>query len=259
MFNFKEQSNTKKRNLLIVATLLITTLVVGGITADLLQKEFDIAWITTERELLIAEVPQIQPEPTPPPVVTTSLRPAVNSKPLQTTNTLPIMASPRIPPVISTTAPPQNTRGIYTVNTPNPTGNIGSGRTDAPVSDSSSSEPVSTPIPITSPPPPPTPRLEPTPTPVPRKVSGGALQGKIVENPKPIYPPAARAVRQQGAVVVWLVLDERGRVESITSVSGPDLLKSAAVNAAKRARFTPTTLSSIPVKVTGYITYNFVL
>jgi len=41
-------------------------------------------------------------------------------------------------------------------------------------------------------------------------------------------------------------------------VSGHPLLRGAAEQAARGARFSPTLLSGQPVKVSGVITYNFV-
>jgi protein TonB len=108
------------------------------------------------------------------------------------------------------------------------------------------------------PPPPPAPK--PTPEP-PRKtvVSGGVLNGKAISKPQPAYPPIAKAARASGTVTVQILVDESGRVVSASAVSGHPLLQQAAVSAARGARFSPTLLSGQPVKVSGVITYNFVL
>ena len=105
-----------------------------------------------------------------------------------------------------------------------------------------------------APPPPPPPK----PKPVPKQISGGVLNGKATSLPKPPYPPAARAVRASGAVSVQVLIDESGNVVSASAVSGHPLLRAAAVQAARGARFSPTMLSGQPVKVSGVITYNFV-
>jgi len=93
---------------------------------------------------------------------------------------------------------------------------------------------------------------------VPKQISGGVLNGKATSLPKPPYPPAARAVRASGAVSVQVLIDEGGSVVSASAVSGHPLLRAAAVQAARGARFSPTQLSGQPVKVSGVITYNFV-
>jgi protein TonB len=104
-----------------------------------------------------------------------------------------------------------------------------------------------------APPPPPPPKKAP-----PKQISGGVLNGKATSLPKPPYPPAARAVRASGAVTVQVLIDESGAVVSASAVSGHPLLRAAAVQAARGARFSPTQLSGQPVKVSGVITYNFV-
>ena len=103
------------------------------------------------------------------------------------------------------------------------------------------------------PPPPP-----PKPTPPRAPISGGVLNGKAINLPKPGYPAIARQAHASGTVVVQVTIDENGNVISAAAVSGHPLLRGVAVQAARGARFSPTKLSGQPVKVTGVITYNFV-
>jgi len=111
---------------------------------------------------------------------------------------------------------------------------------------------------------PPPPHIIPTPVP-PQKPTGPitlpsyVLSGKAISKPAPPYPIIARQGHIQGPVAVQIVIDEQGRVISARATSGNPLLQSAAVQAAYQARFTPTLLGGQPVKVTGSITYNFVL
>lgn len=104
---------------------------------------------------------------------------------------------------------------------------------------------------------------EPPPSPGPRPilkpVSGGVLNGTALHLPQPIYPEAARRMRTSGTVTVDVVLDESGKVVSAVASSGPPILREAAVQAALRARFSPTKLSGQPVKVSGVINYKFAL
>ncbi len=90
-------------------------------------------------------------------------------------------------------------------------------------------------------------------------ISGGVLNGKAVSKPAPLYPAIAKAARARGVVVVQITVDENGEVISASAVSGHPLLRQAAVQAARQARFSQTRLSGQPVKVTGTITYNFVM
>ena len=104
---------------------------------------------------------------------------------------------------------------------------------------------------------------EPPPTPGPRPilkpVSGGVLNGTAINLPPPTYPDAAKRMRTQGTVSVEVVLDESGKVVSAVASSGPGMLREAAVQAALKARFSPTKLSGQPVKVSGVINYKFAL
>lgn len=92
----------------------------------------------------------------------------------------------------------------------------------------------------------------------PNQIKGGVLNGKAISFPKPVYPAAARAVKAGGAVSVQVTVDEAGDVISASAVSGHPLLRQAAEEAAKGAKFSPTMLSGQPVKITGVIVYNFV-
>jgi TonB family protein len=90
-------------------------------------------------------------------------------------------------------------------------------------------------------------------------VSVGALDGKAISKPQPPYPALAKAARASGLVTVRVTVDETGHVVSASPVSGHPLLHSAAVAAAKQARFAPTLRDGEPVRVTGVLSYNFVL
>ncbi|MGB8506772.1 MAG: TonB family protein [Pyrinomonadaceae bacterium] len=108
--------------------------------------------------------------------------------------------------------------------------------------------------------------VKPAPTPEatpqrPTKISlpSSVLSGKAISKPAPPYPEIAKRVRAAGAVTVQILVDEAGRVVSAQATSGHPLLLNAAVQAAYQARFSPTLLTGQPVKVSGVITYNFVL
>jgi periplasmic protein TonB len=90
-------------------------------------------------------------------------------------------------------------------------------------------------------------------------VSGGVLNGTALNLPSPLYPDNARRMRISGIVSVDVVLDETGKVIFAQATRGPVPLRDAAVQAALRARFSPTMLSGRPVRVSGVINYNFAL
>jgi TonB family protein len=90
-------------------------------------------------------------------------------------------------------------------------------------------------------------------------VTGGVLNGKALKKPQPRYPSEARSARAQGTVVVQVVVDEKGDVVSAQAISGPPLLRDTSEQAARSTKFSPTLLCGKPVKVTGVVTYGFVL
>jgi TonB family protein len=127
------------------------------------------------------------------------------------------------------------------------------------IADSGSDSPYSGTVEAPPPPQPEDPPAAPKPPGKKAIVSGGVLNGKAISKPQPPYPAIAKAARAQGTVTVQIVVDETGRVVSASAVGGHPLLQQAAVGAARQARFSPTLLSGQPVKVSGVITYNFVL
>ncbi|HET7288019.1 MAG TPA: energy transducer TonB [Pyrinomonadaceae bacterium] len=109
-------------------------------------------------------------------------------------------------------------------------------------------------IPVDDQPPPP-----PDPPKPPKVVSKGVITGLATHLPKPLYTEIAKRARAQGPVSVQVLIDETGRVISARALSGSPFLTVEAQKAAMQARFAPTLLSNQPVKVSGIITYNFVL
>lgn len=138
-----------------------------------------------------------------------------------------------------------------TLGTGNPD-DRGPGKLNGPELVGSSNEPESTVDPVKLPDPPPV--IKPKP---PALVSKGVINGRATYLPPPPYPAPAKMVGAQGAVSVQVTIDENGKVISAKAVDGHPLLKAAAEKAAWSAKFSPTKLSDVAVKVTGVIVYNF--
>jgi protein TonB len=120
--------------------------------------------------------------------------------------------------------------------------------TSAPVSNQTTS------VAVDAPPPPAN-----MPKPLLKPVSGGVLNGKAVQLPAPMYPDMAKRMRTEGVVTVAVVVDETGKVISAQASDGPPVLRDVAIQAALKAKFSPTKLSGQPVKVSGVINYKFSL
>jgi protein TonB len=77
--------------------------------------------------------------------------------------------------------------------------------------------------------------------------------------PVPGYPEVARAAKAEGEVDVRIMINEEGKVIGAEAISGHPLLRDAAVKAAREAKFAPTRLQGEPVRVSGTLTYNFLV
>lgn len=94
---------------------------------------------------------------------------------------------------------------------------------------------------------------------IPKMIDKGTLNFSSISMPAPIYPPAALTIKAEGEVKIRTVIDEDGTVYSATPYSGHPFLRIPAKNAACQAKFNQTLLSGQPVKVAGFLIYNFVL
>ena len=98
-----------------------------------------------------------------------------------------------------------------------------------------------------------------SPSPSGQPMDVGSLIEKATQRVSPTYPQVARTQRITGMVKVYVVVDETGTVASIQRTSGPSLLQQAAVDAARRWKFRPTMVDGRPVRVVGFINFNFAL
>jgi len=95
--------------------------------------------------------------------------------------------------------------------------------------------------------------------PIVKPISGGVLNEKAVNLPKPVYPEAAKANRIGGVIRVRVEVDETGNVTSAKAISNlPFFSKEDIEQTARAAKFKPAILNGKPVKVSGVIVYDFV-
>ena len=236
------------------ATYVVLFVVTGVISIYAYDAHLDSQ--STELELLTF-VP-LPPEEAPPREIPNTIRSTSNSdnQPTRSIRTVLIdsASNPNNPPdrigTVASAVPPARRDSV-----------VGDADVDPPGPPPGSRDGVvggtgNTRVPIDTLPPPPAPN--PTPV-VPRvlKIST-VLNSRALLLPKPSYPPMARQIRLQGTVTVQVLIDEKGQVVSAKG-SGHPLLVSEAEKAARQARFSPTMISETPVKVSGMITYNFVM
>jgi TonB family protein len=90
-----------------------------------------------------------------------------------------------------------------------------------------------------------------------QQVVDEVLEGNAITRVEPIYPPTARMMRAFGMVRVQVTISETGSVIDAKAISGHQALRPAAVAAASKWVFKPTTLNGEPIKVQGVLTFNF--
>lgn len=109
---------------------------------------------------------------------------------------------------------------------------------------------------IAAPPPPP-----PSPSPQEEiiRVGGQVAAAKLLNQPKPAYPPLALKTHTEGTVRLEAVISRDGAIEHLTVISGHPLLISAALDAVRQWRYRPTLLNGVPVEVITTVEVNFSL
>lgn len=96
------------------------------------------------------------------------------------------------------------------------------------------------------------------PGPEPQLVSTGPLTGRETKRVAPAYPPQAKTHNVSGTVRVFAIVDENGKIW-VTSSEGPVLLRQAAEEAARAWVFPPSLVNGKPVRLAGYLDFDFKL
>lgn len=104
----------------------------------------------------------------------------------------------------------------------------------------------------------------PAPAPAPSAettVEGGDLSSKMLSARPPSYPTESRQRREQGTVVLSVMLGADGRVSevAVATSSGHFRLDRAALSAVRHWRWSPTMRDGVAVMVRGLVTIPFVL
>jgi len=104
----------------------------------------------------------------------------------------------------------------------------------------------------------PTPILSSTPTsgPEPQLITTGSLSGRESKRVTPVYPSMAKNHNVTGTVRVFAIVDENGKIW-ITNSEGPTMLRAAAEEAARGWVFPPSTANGKPVRLAGYLDFDF--
>jgi len=97
-----------------------------------------------------------------------------------------------------------------------------------------------------------------TPASEPQLITTGSLNGRESKRVTPVYPTQAKTHNVTGTVRVFAIVDETGKIW-ITNSEGPMLLRQAAEEAARGWMFPPSTFGGKPVRLAGYLDFDFKL
>jgi TonB family protein len=93
----------------------------------------------------------------------------------------------------------------------------------------------------------------------PTRTSTGAQQPRLLSAPAAVYPFGAREEHVQGDVAVDILIDETGKVTAMTVISGPTLLRPAALDALRRRKYAPAMLDGKPIPAHVVVITHFQL
>jgi peptidyl-prolyl cis-trans isomerase A (cyclophilin A) len=85
-------------------------------------------------------------------------------------------------------------------------------------------------------------------------ISESVMPGLVTYHPAPVKPAD---VKQRGEVVLDAVIDEKGAIESLKAVSGPEQLQKAALDTVQTWRYRPYLINGQPVAVRTQIHVTF--
>jgi TonB family protein len=91
----------------------------------------------------------------------------------------------------------------------------------------------------------------------PLKVAPDIMEGRIVHEVTPEYPESARQAGVEGTVLLDVVINSEGAVTGVNSVSGPEVLSRAAMDAVRWWRYQPYLVNGQPVTIESTVTVNF--
>jgi len=90
-------------------------------------------------------------------------------------------------------------------------------------------------------------------------VSSGVMQGMLIDKIIPVYPAIARAIHASGTVVLQATISRTGTIENLRVMSGPQMLRQAALDAVKQWLYRPYMLNGQPVEVETTVEVDFTL
>ncbi|HET7442853.1 MAG TPA: TonB family protein [Terriglobales bacterium] len=88
-------------------------------------------------------------------------------------------------------------------------------------------------------------------------VPSAVMEQRITHKVDPVYPEEAREMHLRGVVVLKAIIGEDGKVVSLQTLSGPEVLAQAAIEAARWWHYEPYLLNGEPVEVETTLAIQF--
>jgi len=103
-------------------------------------------------------------------------------------------------------------------------------------------------------------QLDPRPS-VPQRirVGGQIMSSRVINAPRPEYPPEAKSEHVEGVVRLMVLIGQDGTIKDLKVLRGDPILVNAAKEAVARWTYPPTLLNGQPVEVVTDIDVNFTL
>jgi TonB family protein len=91
----------------------------------------------------------------------------------------------------------------------------------------------------------------------PVQVDPATMETMNISKVAPIYPMEAKNAAIEGDVVLYAIVDEKGKVKSLDVLSGTEILRKPALAAVNQWKYAPYLVDEVPVKVGTIITIHF--
>jgi hypothetical protein len=88
------------------------------------------------------------------------------------------------------------------------------------------------------------------------RVSSGAMAGRLLSRPDPVFAPFPPGAHVSGATVMRVCISREGKVERVMAIAGPEALRSTVVETVKRWTYKSYVVDGKAVPVTTTVTIN---
>ena len=90
-------------------------------------------------------------------------------------------------------------------------------------------------------------------------ISGGVAEGLLIRRTQAVYPAIAKSAHVEGTIVIGATITKSGALANLRVISGPAMLREAAMDAVRNWRYRPYMLNNQPIDVDTTISLVFSL